>query len=159
MTPQFVIGRSGDMPWKLSGDLQRFKKLTMGHSLIMGRKTYESIGRPLPGRTTIIVTRQTDYLQNALPEVVKLAPSLTAAFALCEHDIELFVVGGGDIYRQALSLVDRVYATWVEAELSGDTFFPSFPSADWQAIESHTYLADDRNQYATRYMIYDRIAS
>jgi dihydrofolate reductase len=163
MTPQFVIGRSGDMPWKLSADLQRFKKLTMGHHLLMGRKTYESIGRPLPGRTTIIITRQANYLASAeLPvelPTVKLAGSLAEAFALAGPDEEAFVVGGGDVYRQALPLVDRVYATWVNAELTGDTYFPSFPGNQWREVESQTFPADERNEYSTRFVIYDRISA
>jgi dihydrofolate reductase len=156
LTPERVIGQSGGLPWRLSADLQRFKKLTMGHTMLMGRKTYESIGRPLPGRTSIVITRQQDFLGPKPPEHTLLAGSVEEAFQLAAQDTELFVIGGGDIYRQALPLVNRVYATWVETQLVGDTYFPEFPTSDWQLLETTSFPADAKNEYATRYCIYDR---
>ncbi|MDP6469021.1 MAG: dihydrofolate reductase, partial [Pirellulaceae bacterium] len=113
-----VIGVNGDLPWKLSDDLRRFKQLTMGHSIIMGRKTYESIGRLLPGRTSIVVTRQKAY--SVKPGAL-LAHSVTAAVDLARESSEVFIIGGAEIYRVALPLVDRMYVTAVAAEVAGDT--------------------------------------
>ena len=121
-----VIGREGQLPWHLPGDLKRFKQLTSGHVLIMGRKTYESIGRPLPGRFTIVVTRQTDLI---LPRDVTIVHSLSEAYSLAESlaphwGDEVFIVGGGEIYRQSLTQVSRVYLTLVDQTITGDTSYP-----------------------------------
>ena len=121
-----VIGREGQLPWHLPGDLKRFKQLTDGHVLIMGRKTYDSIGRPLPGRFTIVVTRQQDLI---LPRNVTIVHSLEAAYQLAESlaphwGDQVFIVGGGEIYRQSLAHVSRVYLTRVDQEIAGDTSYP-----------------------------------
>jgi dihydrofolate reductase len=120
-----VIGKDGKLPWHLPSDLKRFKALTMGHTLIMGRKTFESIGKPLPGRTTLVLTRQTAEMCSFYPEGVHCARSLDeamdAAFAAGEN--EVFICGGGEVYREALPLVDRVYLTVVERDFEGDTRF------------------------------------
>src|SRR5690349_5756939 len=120
MTPNRVIGRDGTLPWRLSADLQRFKRITMGHPIIMGRKTFESIGRVLPGRTTIVVSRRKDYS----PTGALLAESLPAAIDLAGTSDEAFIVGGSEIYRAALPLVQRLYITMVQADIQGDTYFP-----------------------------------
>jgi len=148
-----VIGVNGDLPWKLSADLRRFKQLTMGHSIIMGRKTYESIGRLLPGRTSIVVTRQKAYsvIHGAL-----LAHDLPDAVELARDSSEAFIIGGAEIYRVALPLVDRMYVTVVAAEVAGDTFFPDWDPARWLLIEQTDHVADQRNAFDYSFRVYDR---
>lgn len=153
MTRDRVIGRGGDLPWRLSGDLVRFKRTTMGHHLIMGRKTYDSIGRPLPGRTTVVISRRADYQ----PAGVQVVPSLEAALAVAASDAEPFVVGGGEIYALALPRADRLYITWVEAALAGDTYFPAFDSSQWRSVSEEQLPADGKNEYATTYAVYERV--
>lgn len=136
MAANRVIGRDNQLPWHLPEDLQHFKRLTLGHHLIMGRKTFDSIGRPLPGRTTIIVTRQLDYVP---PAGCLVAHSLENALALCAELPQVFVVGGAEVYRQALPLAHTLYLTEVDVVVEGDAFFPEFTTADWQetAREAH----------------------
>lgn len=125
-----VIGNKGKLPWHLPADLKRFKELTMGHHIIMGRKTYESIGRLLPGRTTVIVTRRPDY---HVPGAI-VAHSLEEAIAACKGDDEIFVVGGAEIFREALPIAGRIYATEIHTEVEGDVFFPEWNKSDWKEI-------------------------
>lgn len=153
MTRRGVIGRGGTLPWKLSADLQRFKALTMGHHLLMGRKTYESLGRPLPGRTSVVITRQTGL---SLPPQVLVAHSLDRAIEQAASDEQPFVIGGGEIFHEALPLVNRLYVTWVEADVPGDTFFPAWHPAEWQLSESQRHSANEKNEYDTTFCIYDR---
>src|SRR5438105_11743009 len=153
MTRSGVIGRGGQLPWKLSADLKRFKSLTMGHHLIMGRKTFESLGRALPGRTSIVVTQQRDY---RLPAGVVLAHGLEQAIGMAVGDGEPFVIGGGQIFSQSLSRADRMYVTWVEAEIAGETTFPAWDRANWRLVSSERHSADDKNEYDTTFCIYDR---
>jgi len=153
-----VIGNDGDMPWKLSTDLKRFKALTLGKPLVMGRKTFESIGRPLPGRPHVIVSRNPDFH----PDGVEVAPSLeaaidrAAAIASALGVDEICVVGGGEIYRQALPVADTLHVTHVEAELAGDTRFPSVDPRVFEKIVESPVPAGERDTYATRYAIYRR---
>lgn len=148
-----VIGRDGDMPWRLSADLQRFKKLTMGNTIVMGRKTYQSIGRLLPGRQTVIVTRQPDYtVAGAI-----IADSIAQAVNTPSAGGELFVVGGGEIYAQALDLADQIYFTRVHAVIEdGDAFFPQLDPQQWERIEATEVPADEKNDYATTFEIWRR---
>jgi dihydrofolate reductase len=133
MAANRCIGRDNTLPWRLPADLKRFKQLTMGHTLVMGRKTYESIGRPLPGRTTVVVTRQRDYA----PEGVRVAHSLEQALALAGGG-EVFIAGGADLYRQALAHVRRLYLTRIGRDYEGDTFFPEVDLSGWRlAAEEH----------------------
>lgn len=150
-----VIGRAGGMPWRLSADLKRFKRLTMGHHIVMGRKTYESIGRPLPGRTSIVVSRQPP--PAAANNDLKHASSLAEAVTLAGNDREVFVIGGGELFREALPLATKAYVTWVDADLDGDTFFPEFPTPAWKQISEEYIPADDKNEFPTRFAIYERI--
>ncbi|MEA3544393.1 MAG: dihydrofolate reductase, partial [Thermodesulfobacteriota bacterium] len=120
MAKNRVIGNHGQLPWHLSADLERFKSLTMGHTLLMGRLTFESIGRPLSGRRTIIASRNPEYRVMGC-EVVD---SIEAGFELASGDAELFVCGGSDIYRQALPRVERIYLTELDIEVAGDSYFP-----------------------------------
>ena len=154
MTRSGVIGRGGTLPWKLSSDLKRFKSLTMGHHLIMGRKTFDSLGRVLPGRTSIVLTRQTGYQP---PPGVLAADSIQRAMDLSAGDDEPFVIGGGEIFRSALLRADRLYVTWVEADVAGDTHFPDWENASWRLMRSEPHAADAKNEYDTTFCIYDRI--
>lgn len=159
LTPAGVIGRGGALPWRLSADLVRFKQITMGHHLIMGRKTYDSIGKPLPGRTTIVITRQPESLRRTMPPEVLLADSIAAAFQLAASDSETFLIGGGEIFQAALPLVDRLYVTWVDAEVAGDTYFPALDLIAWKLVSEEAIAADAKNEFPTRFCIYDRVSS
>lgn len=147
-----VIGRDGDLPWHLSADLKRFRKLTTGHAILMGRKTYDSIGRPLPERRSIVITRNAGYH----PEGVKIASSVESALSLVRDDAEAFIIGGATIYEQALPLADRLYVTLVEAEVDGDTSFPEIDAAQWQLVSEEAHKADLKNDWPYRFLIYDR---
>ena len=138
------------MPWRLSSDLQRFKRITMGHPLLMGRKTYESIGRPLPGRTSIVITRQPHFAADGIITASTLADAVRIA---AQHAPEAFVVGGGEIYAQALPLATRMYVTHVDAVCTGDVFFPAWNCDEWQVVEESTHPADERNSFPTRFQI------
>jgi dihydrofolate reductase len=153
MADDRVIGRDGQLPWRLSADLRRFKRLTMGHHIIMGRKTYESIGRLLPGRTTVVITRQTDL---EVPGAI-VVHSLDEALQVAAADPEVFIVGGGEIYRQAMPLVDRIYQTIVHAKVDGDTVFPPLAEAQWVLTETERHIADERNQFEYSFQVLDRI--
>lgn len=131
-----VIGINNTLPWHLPEDLKRFRALTTGHHIIMGRKTYESLGRLLPGRTTVIVTRNKGYqLAGAL-----IAHSLAAAIALCENDDEVFLIGGAELYQDGLRYAHKLYITEIELEVAGDAFFPVIDLHEWQETlrEAHT---------------------
>jgi dihydrofolate reductase len=152
MSKNGVIGDHGHIPWHLPAELQRFKRMTMGHHIVMGRKTWESIGRLLPGRRSVIVTRNPDY---AVPGAI-VADSLRAAIAICLYDEEIFVIGGAELFREALPVADRLYLTVVDAELPGDTMMPEIDFDDWQAVETEEIAADDRNPYPFRFPRYER---
>ncbi len=152
MAKNRVIGSGGAIPWHLPNELQLFKRVTVGHHIIMGRKTYESIGRLLPGRATVIVTRQPGYRAPG----ARVVHSLEEAIAACNGDDEVFVIGGGELYRAALPLADRIYLTTVDAEPAGDTYMPEFDLAEWQEISAQSFGADDRHRYGYRFAVYDR---
>ena len=145
------IGVEGRLPWHLPADLKRFKSLTMGHHLIMGRKTFESIGRPLPGRTTIIVTRD----QGFQPEGCLVAHSLETAleFARLDLEDEVFVIGGAEIFVQAIESADRIYLTQVHTSLPADVYFPEYAAEDWQETNSEDHPADEKNHYPFTFKI------
>jgi dihydrofolate reductase len=146
-----VIGVENRLPWRLPADLARFKRLTMGHHLIMGRKTYESIGRPLPGRITVVLTRTAGF---DVPDVV-VARSLDEAFAQASArgDDEPFVCGGAEVYAQALAECDRCYLTVVERQYTGDAIFPGLDAATWQCRETE---AHPDNEPPFRFETWDR---
>ena len=152
MSKNGVIGDHGRIPWHLPAELQRFKRITMGHHIVMGRKTWESIGRLLPGRRSVIVTRNPDY---AVPGAI-VTDSLRAAIAICLYDEEVFVIGGAELFREALPIADRLYLTVVDAELTGDTLMPEIDFDDWLAVETEEVASDDRNPYAFRFTRYER---
>lgn len=149
-----VIGRNKALPWHLPDDLKRFKQLTMGMPLIMGRKTWESIGKPLPGRLNLVVTRQPDYVAQG----GHTASSLEAALQLAEASDakEVFVIGGADLYRAALPLAARLYLTRVAAQPEGDTLFPDMNLSEWHAARVEPHPADERHAHAFRFEVWER---
>ena len=154
-----VIGRSGGLPWRLSTDLKRFKADTMGNPVIMGRKTFESIGKPLPGRVNIVVTRRKDWRA----EGVQTASSLEEAIRVGRERAgempdarEICVIGGGEVYGEALPLTDRLHVTHVLAAVDGDTFFPEIDPTSWAVISSMDVPAGERDSYPTRHVVYER---
>jgi dihydrofolate reductase len=151
-----VIGRGNQLPWRLSADLQRFKQLTMGHAVIMGRRTFESIGRPLPGRRMIVVSRQGDFRPQGVQRVRSLDEACQAA---AEHgDSEAMVIGGAEIFRQVLPAAERLYLTRVHAEPPGDVYFPALDWRQWRLISAESHGADAKNDYPFTFEIYQRIA-
>lgn len=123
-----VIGIANTLPWRLPEDLKHFKALTTGHHILMGRKTYESLGRPLPGRTSVVITRSADL---QLPGCI-VATSIDDAIAACNGDAEVFFIGGAELYRQALAYADRIYLTEIQSDFEGDAWFPDFDRGQWQ---------------------------
>lgn len=144
-----VIGYENKMPWHLPGDLQYFKEMTMGKPVIMGRKTFESIGRPLPGRRNIVITRNKSYKANGI-EVVS---SLDEALQLTKEDVEVMVIGGEQIFRLALPLADRLYITEIDEEFKGDTYFPEYEG--WQLISCQKKLMSNEG-YTFQYCIFEK---
>jgi dihydrofolate reductase len=152
MAENRVIGRNNALPWRLPNDLKHFRRLTTGHVVIMGRKNYESIGKLLPERTNIIVTRNTGY---AVPGA-RVVHSLEAAYAAAAGDDEIFVIGGAEIYRAALMRADRLYLTLVHAAVPGDTCFPDFDRNEWRQVESVRHEADEKHAYAYSFVTLER---
>jgi dihydrofolate reductase len=133
MASNRVIGHQGDIPWKIPGEQKMFKEITLGHVVIMGRITYESLACPLPGRTNIVVTRQTDY---PAPGCI-VVQDLDGAIKSCPADEnEAFIIGGGQLYHEAISAADKIYLTVLPREIPGDTYFPEIPEADFEIIKS-----------------------
>jgi len=152
MAKNRVIGRQGEIPWKIPGEQKIFKKITLGHAVIMGRKTFESLDQPLRDRTNIIVTRQTDYRADGcivvhdLPSAIKCCP---------EDEDEAFVCGGGQLYHEALPLADRIYLTVIPREIPGDTYFPDISLTEFRVRQSESIMAAGVEPY--NFFIYERI--
>lgn len=159
LTSNGVIGRNNQLPWHLGSDLKRFKQLTMGHHLIMGRRTFESVGRPLPGRTTVVITHDPSFAA----EGVQVAHSFEEAVGIAERagDDEPFIAGGAVVFEQALHRADRMYLTRIHnTEIEGDTFFPDFDDvSEWQLTDSEHFEADEKNDYPFSFLIYERAAA
>lgn len=155
-----VIGRQGDLPWRLPGDLKRFKQLTIGHALIMGRKTYESIGRPLPGRVSIVLTRHAGWAGGAGVLVARSYPDAIRLAFRTEGMIRdtVFVIGGEQVYRLATPGADRVFLTRVHAVVDGDARFPSLGENEWRRTRSEHHPADGKNEHACTLEVWDRVA-
>lgn len=155
-----VIGREGGLPWRLSTDMRRFKATTMGKPIVMGRKTWESFPRrPLPGRLNIVVTRDRNFRADGAEVVHSFEDGLTLATVRgrCMAEAgEICVIGGGEIYRQALPRADRLHVTHVLAEIDGDTRFPAIEPAQWRTVSSETFPAGEKDTHATRYTVYER---
>ena len=154
MAENRVIGRDNRLPWHLPDDLKRFKRLTTGHTVIMGRKTYEAIGKPLPDRRSIVVTTRplTDRAQS-----VVAAGSLDEALELVQGEAEVFVAGGEAIYRLTLPRADRLHLTLVHAAVPGDAHFPPLDLSQWKLIEDERHEANHRHAYAFSFRTYDRV--
>jgi dihydrofolate reductase len=149
MAANRVIGRDNKLPWRLPNDLRRFRALTMGKPLVMGRKTFESIGRPLDGRHNIVVSRNPDYRAEGCTVV----HSPEAALAAAVPAEELFVAGGAELYAQFLPQAHCLYLTLVHAHVQGDTYFPAFDQSQWREIEREEHRADGRHAYAYSFLI------
>lgn len=146
-----VIGYRQAMPWHMPADLRHFKQITLGKAVIMGRKTFESIGRPLPGRRNIVVTRAMDYKKPG----IEVVPSLADAIRLVGEQ-EAMVIGGGELYRTALSQVNRMYLTWIDCAPQGDVFFPDYDVRHWREIAREDHSADQQNPYAYSFVVLER---
>jgi dihydrofolate reductase len=148
-----VIGKDNQLPWRLPEDLKFFKRVTMGHPIAMGRKTHESIGRVLPGRENIVITRQADYLSegctvfHSVEDFVKDSKN---------QSDEIFVIGGAEIFKETFAFTDRLYITHIHEEFEGDTFFPEFDLSKWKLISSEKGIKDDKNPYDYEFRIYER---
>lgn len=149
-----AIGADGKLPWRLSDDLKRFKRLTMGKPIVMGRLTWQSIGRPLPGRQNIVLTRQADFMAEGCDVVASPADALTVA-ADAE---EIMIIGGSQIYELFLPRASRLYVTRVYAEIHGDAFFPEIDEGAWRLVDSEAHEANATNQFAFDFMTYERRA-
>lgn len=147
----YTIGSANSMPWHLPEDFRHFKQVTMGKAVIMGRKTYESIGRPLPGRRNIVITRNADLRI----EGCEMATSLDEAIALCDPTEENFIIGGGEIYRQAMPIADKLYITHIDAEFEGDTRFPNI-GPEWREISREEYPCGEKFPHPFAFVDYVR---
>ncbi len=149
-----VIGKDNDIPWYLPADLKYFKKITLGHHIIMGRKCYESIGRPLPKRTNVIITRNLFFMSTGCLVTHSLEEALQLARENGEH--EAFIIGGAQIYELALPIIDRLYLTEVDIEAEGDILFPELDFNDWRITSEDVHPADEKNQYGYAFKVLER---
>ena len=147
-----VIGRDRGLPWHLPDDLRHFKRLTVGKPVVMGRRTYESIGRPLPDRQNIVMTRDADYVAEGCDVVTSVDEALDAA----RGAEEVMVIGGGQVYRDFLPRADRIYLTRVQAEVEGDTYFFDIDRTRWRLVSSEHHDADEKHAYAFDLMVFER---
>jgi dihydrofolate reductase len=147
-----VIGRAGTLPWRLPADLKYFRRITTGHTIVMGRKNYEDIGRPLPDRNNVVLTRDPDFSAPGCSVV----HSLDEALACAGTDPEIFFIGGAELYRQILPHADRLYLTRVLATIEGDTYFPDFDESEWELVRSEPRQADDANPYPVSFDVLER---
>ena len=152
MTRDGLIGTENRIPWHLPADLQHFKRTTLHHPVLMGRKCYESIGKPLKDRINILVTRNIQYGISGCVTVHSIEEGL--AFAAERETDEIFIIGGGEIYRQSMDYWTKLYVTWVDAQVSGDTFFPSLDWNRWSVISEEKHQPDDKNPYQYTYNTY-----
>ena len=150
------IGFENQLLWHLPKDLKHFKDLTSGHPIIMGRKTYESIGKPLPNRTNIVVSRQKDWFEEGILIVGSIKEAVKFAKKI---DEEVFIIGGGNIYAQTMDVVDRLEVTLVKADLEADTYFPKIDPKVWKKIDEVCHEKDEKNQYDFCFQTYEKIKS
>lgn len=151
-----VIGKDGDLPWRLPADFRFFKRTTTGHPLVMGRKTFESLGGALPNRTNIVITRRKDYA----PEGAVVARSLGEAIDIGQElDTEIFIGGGEEIFRSSLPIADRMILTWIDAEFDGDTCFPEFDPKEWREVSREEHEPDEKNRWPFAFVVYERVRS
>jgi len=146
-----AIGKDNQMPWHLPNDFKYFKKNTMDHSIVMGRKTFQSIGKALPGRRNIVISRQKDFLADNL----ELAQSIQEALALCRNEREIFIIGGAEIFNQTLPLASKILLTRVHTTIQAtDTFFPDIPKATWELVSSEKHFQDEKHQFDYTFEVY-----
>jgi dihydrofolate reductase len=148
-----VIGRNGELPWHLPDDFRFFKATTMGKPIVMGRHTWDSIGRALPGRNNIVLTRQPGFRASG----ASVAATPEQAMLLAGEVDELMIIGGGEIYREFLARADRIYLTWVDTEIEGDTCFDELPASHWRLVSSVPHARDEHHAYAFEFRVYDRL--
>ena len=150
-TQNRVIGEDNQMPWYLPRDLAWFKRNTLNKPVIMGRKTFESIGRPLPNRNNIVLSRQ-PFIYDG----VQWADSLQTALSFCENDAEVMIIGGGELFKQSLPMTNKLYLTEIQTALDGDTFFPQIDFNQWKLVEEEYTQSDEKNAYACRFMVLEK---
>ncbi|MCC6724337.1 MAG: dihydrofolate reductase [Saprospiraceae bacterium] len=150
----FAIGHNNQIPWYLPADLKYFKKMTTGHHVIMGRKSFESIGRPLPNRTNVVITRDPFFVATGCTVVHSLDEAL--ALAQVNGETEAFIIGGGEIYRQSWPYLDRLYLTEVDIEPEADVFFPKVEETEWQELSREAHLADEKNEFPYVFKVLER---
>ena len=148
----YIIGKDNDMPWHLPADLAYFKKITLGKPVIMGRKTFESIGRPLPGRHNVVISRDSSYQAEGVDTVT----TVDAALALVKEADEVMVIGGGAIYQHCLPAATRLYITHIDADIAGDTKFPAYDVNIWKQVSSEKRIADEKNKYDLNFCVYEK---
>ena len=152
-----VIGKDNDLPWHLPDDFRYFQQTTKGHHIVMGRKNWESLPhqfQPLPHRTNLVITRQDDYKAEGATVIGSLEAAKDMAAA--QNENELFIIGGGEIYRMGLSMADRIYLTEIDGAFDGQVTFPEFSSIEWSETSRMHHPADDRHQYAFDFVIYEK---
>ncbi|MFV8834599.1 type 3 dihydrofolate reductase [Aquisalimonas sp.] len=152
LTPDHVIGKGNDLPWRIPDDLRHFKRTTRGKPVIMGRRNYLSIGRPLPDRHNIVMTRNPDFQAPGCTIVA----DADAALAAAGDASEIMIIGGAEIYRLFLPRADRLYLTWVHTAIEGDTWFPDFEQSDWQVIDERHQAPDDNTPHALHFQTLER---
>lgn len=150
-----VIGKNNQLPWHLPADFKHFQDITNGHPVIMGQKTYESIGKPLPNRKNIVVTRDGAFGAPGCVIVYSLDEALKTAEGI-EEDEEVFFIGGASVYQQVVPLCDRMYLTFIRASVEGDAYFPTYDSTEWKEVSREDHKADSKNQYAYSFVTLER---
>lgn len=145
MAKNRVIGKDNKLPWHLPADLKHFKTITTGHPILMGRKTYESIGRPLPNRTNIIITRDANYKAADCIVVTSIEEAINAATKTAAE--EIFIIGGAEVYQQLLTSIQRIYLTIVQDEIDGDAYFPALDMREWKEVAREEHKADEQNKH------------
>lgn len=156
MAEDRIIGKDNDMPWHLPADLAHFKKVTLGKPVVMGRRTFDSIGRPLPGRTNIVITRNPDWSH----EGVTVVASPDQALTVLNQENEIMIIGGGNIYKQFLPLAERLYLTYIKLHVEGDTQFPDWSKqGKWHQVSSELHEADEKNKYGYEFVILEKISN
>ena len=148
-----VIGKNNQLPWHLPADLKFFKNTTTGHHIIMGRKTYESVGKPLPNRTNVIITRDTNYQADGCVVVKSMEEALNVA----KNDVEIFITGGGEIFKQAIPVANKIYFTKIHHSFEGDSYAPQIDPLIWKEIKREDHMPDEKNKYAYSFIELIRI--
>jgi dihydrofolate reductase len=152
ISKNYCIGNDNELLWHLPKDLKFFKLHTSGKPVIMGRKTFESIGKPLPNRRNMVISSQVDYASDG----IEVFNNLNEAIEACNGDEEVFIIGGGNIYKQSLSRIDKLYVTFVDAELNGDVFFPRIDFTEWREVFSEFHTKDEKHMYDFAFKIFEK---